>query len=121
MQRTSLNYPNIPLYGWVPTATLQGEVLHWFDTDYRPKRIKNRSFFYTIAADNEHARKYQEGDEKGLKKTLIDSSGELVVAGSVELYGTRSVMVFSWEDMIGVVIESEMLYKTLKSIFKIHC
>lgn len=120
MQRVTLHHPNTPLYGWVPTTTLKGELVEWFDKEYRPKRIKNRMFFYTIAEDCEAARQYQSGDEKGLKKTIIDPSGELVVAGSVQLFGTRSVSVFSWEDMVGVIIESEMLYTTFKSIFKIH-
>jgi sugar-specific transcriptional regulator TrmB len=120
MQRATLYHPNTPLYGWVPTATLQGDISKWFDDEHRPKRIKNRMFFYTIAADNEYARRYQAFDEKGLKKTLIDTSGELVVGGSTQLFGTRSVMVYSWEDMVGVIVESEMLYNTFKSIFKIH-
>jgi sugar-specific transcriptional regulator TrmB len=120
LYRATLPYSNTPLYGWVPTSSLSGEILDWFDTDYRPKRIKNKMFFYTIAADSDYARKYESFDQKGLKKTLIDTSGELVVDGSILLFGKRSVAVYSWNDMVGVTIESETLYKSLKSIFKIH-
>jgi sugar-specific transcriptional regulator TrmB len=120
LYRATLPYSETPLYGWVPTSSLSGEILDWFDTEYRPKRIKKKMFFYTIAADSDYAREYQSFDEKGLKKTLIDTSGELVVDGSVLLYGQRSVAVYSWNDMVGVTIESETLYKSLKSIFKIH-
>lgn len=120
LYRKTLSYPNIPMYSWVPTITLHGDALKWYDDDYRPKRIGNKIFFYAIAADSEYARKYQTGDEKGFKKTIIDSSGDFEVEGSILLFGDRSVAVYSWEDMIGVVIESEKMYKTLKGVFRAH-
>lgn len=120
LYRGTLKHSNTPMFGWVPTISLHGEILEWFDTDYRPKRVQSKIFFYTIADGSEYSKQYQARDREGFKKTIIDSSGDFEVGGSILLFGSRSVAVFSWEDMIGVVIESEKMYKTLKGVFRVH-
>ena len=120
MYKKSLTSPGTPMFGWVPVSTLHGEIRTWYDEYYRPKRIALKKFWYNIAPDSDDARAYQAGDTVGFKKTLIDSSGDLIGEGSVLLYGTQSVAIFSWEDMVAVTIESKTLHSTLLSLFKIH-
>ncbi|OGF20384.1 hypothetical protein A2Y83_03475 [Candidatus Falkowbacteria bacterium RBG_13_39_14] len=43
-----------------------------------------------------------------------------VIKASVNLYGKNQISIVAFEEKIGLIIESEKIYITLKSVFEIN-
>lgn len=115
----TLNYPDQELLGWV-----SGEALSSFDSDYLylnylPKRMEKKIWVRAIAADTPHMRVYRNEDKTSLRQTRLVSGKDFPFDVEINLYGKRNVAIMSFEEGFGMIIESEKLWKALKSMFEI--
>lgn len=117
--KETLAFPSTAIYSWISESAFKTEG-KWFDDYYRPQRKKKRIYTQAIVPNTEMTREYHAQDADGFHKTRIESSDKLVVESDILLFGGRYVALLSWEEMIGMVIESKKIHDTLQSIFEIH-
>ncbi len=101
------------------------DVLEYFDVDwlwdyYVVKRVKSKIWQRTIAPDVEYAKELGGLDTKHLREMRFCSKEQFPMYVDVTLYGGRFVGIMSFKDGLGLIIESEGIYKTLKSIFEMN-
>ena len=115
----TLNYADQELLGWV-----SGEALSSFDSNflyqnYLPKRIEKKIWVRAIATDTPQMRTYKNEDVKSLRQTRLVSSKDFPFDVEINLYGKRKIAIMSFEEQFGMIIESEKLWKSMKSMFEI--
>ena len=111
--------------GYDKPAVLTEDVLEYFDVDwlwnyYVVKRVENKIWQRTIAPDVEYAKELGGLDKKHLRDMRLCSKEQFPMYVDVTLYGGRFVGIMSFKDGLGLIIESEGIYKTLKSIFEMN-
>ncbi len=119
LYKETLAFPNTSIRSWIsnPAFTTEGK---WFDEVYRPERMKRKIYTQAILPDTEAARAYHENDVEGFHKTRLEIPGKLTVESDILIFGSSAVALLSWEEMVGMLIESKKIHDTLQSIFEIH-
>jgi hypothetical protein len=116
--KDTLLYPNQELVGWVSSRAI-----HAFDSDflynqYLPKRLEKKIWVRALAPDTPEMLKYKQEDNGSLRQTRLVSEKEFPFDVEINLYGKRNIAIMSFEEQFGMVIESEKLWRTLKSFFE---
>lgn len=119
--KDTLNYPNQELLAWAPEEAVTNFDEAFFDDYYLPQRIKKNIWVRGISNDKPRIKKYIALNEKQLRKTKItpkESFFDLEV--EINLYAKNKIAIMSFEEKIGLIIESQKIYNTLKSIFEMN-
>lgn len=116
----TLNYPGQEILMW-GTA----DVFKYFDEEYMwnyylNKRIENKIWLRGIGQNLEIVRNIKSKDKEQLRETRLCNSDELFFEVEINLYGKKKIGIMSFKEQIGLIIESEKIYNTLKSIFEIN-
>ena len=118
--KDTLNYTDQELLAWVSE-----EAIHSFDNDqkflnyYLEKRKDKKIWVRAIAPDDEAMQNYKGLDEKSLRKTKLVSKEEFPFEVEINLYGKNKIGIMSFGEKIGLIIESEKVFKTLQSTFEL--
>jgi len=118
--KDTLHYGDQELLAWVAE-----EALEKFDTDfmehvYLPKRIEKKIWVRAIAPDFEQMKALQEVDTKELRRTRLTDSKEFDLDVEINLYGNNRIAIMSFDEKFAMIIESQKIFKTLKSIFEMN-
>jgi sugar-specific transcriptional regulator TrmB len=118
--KDTLKYPRQEILMWGAP-----EMFEYFDMDfmwnyYQPKRIEKRIWMRAIGPDDKIVNAIKENDEKSLRKTKLAPTDQFPLEVEINLYGKRFIGIMSFKEKIGLIIESEKIYKTLKSIFEMN-
>ena len=117
----TLNYPDQELLAWVSEEAVRAFDAKFLNEYYLPKRVKNRIWVRAIAPNKPYFQKnYVALDEKSLRKTKLAPIEDLCFAVEINLYGKNKVGIMSFREQIGLIIESQKIHKTLKSIFEMN-
>ena len=73
-----------------------------------------------IGQDLEVVRKIKSDDSKSLRQTRLHNFKELTFDVEINLYGKRKIGIMAFKEQVGLMIESEKIYNTLKSIFELN-
>ena len=97
----------------------------YFDDDfmwkyYVPKRIEKKIWLRAIGENLEVVHQIQSQDAKQLRQTRFHNFKEFPFDVEINLYGKRKIGIMSFKEQIGLIIESEKIYNTLKSIFELN-
>lgn len=96
--------------------------IHDFLKEYVPyylqRRIRGGIQQRAIAEDSEAAREHQRNDKSELRKTLLVDKAKFPFKNEVNIFGNK-MMIASYRDLIGVIIESEEIVRTQRSIFEL--
>ena len=116
----TLNYPNQEILMWGST-----DVFKYFDEDfmwnyYLQKRIEKKIWMRAIGQDLEVVRKIKSDDSKSLRQTRLHNFKEFPFDVEINLYGKRKIGIMAFKEQIGLIVESEKIYNTLKSIFELN-
>lgn len=115
--KDTLRYPGKELVGWGSSKVIENFDADFVNDYYIPARLKNKISVRAIANKSEVWSSLKLVDEKSLRRTrLTDQRFPFDV--EIDLYGSRSVAVFAFDEKIALIIESEKIYSTLKSIFE---
>ncbi len=90
---------------------------NYFSTYYE-RRVKKNIFVRTFVADTPLARVRKANDEKEFRETFLVPQDRFSLPTDIEIYG-KKVMLASWREKLGVIIESEEIATTLRSVFKL--
>lgn len=115
--RDTLNYPSQPMLAWVSE-----EAFNVLDEDfikyYIPERAGKKIWVKVLAPDTPETRKYKEDDIKHFKETRLINNDNFLIKVEINLYGKNKIGIMSFKEKIGLIIESEKIFITLKSIFE---
>jgi len=118
--KDTLRYPDQELLGWGSEKAIENFDAKFLNEYYVPARIKNKIFVRAIALDNIVWQRYKASDEKSLRRIKLVPEEKFPFWVEINLYGKRNIAVFSFEENIAIIIESEKIYLTLKSIFELN-
>ncbi len=116
----TLNYPGEELLAWVTGEAVKSFDQSFLNEYYLPQRIKKKIWVRAIAVDDEVMRQYKESDQKFLRKTKLIPSKEFPFVVEINLYGGNKIAIMSFKEKISLIIESQKIYTTLKSIFELQ-
>ncbi|MBU6231833.1 hypothetical protein KGP36_04145 [Patescibacteria group bacterium] len=115
----TLNYPNRPLWAWV-SDEIFGVLDDTFLAHYLSSRVKKKIWAYVIAPETQAMRRYKSDDNRFLRRTILEDPAVLKVQVEIDLYGPNKIGIMAFKEKIGLIIESQKIFMTLKSIFDIH-
>lgn len=116
----TLNYPDQELLAWVSEKYIESFDEKFLYEYYVPERVKRKIWVRALAPDDPRIGRFKEEDEKSLRRTRLIPSEKFPFSVEVNLYGKNKIGVVSFEEKFGLIIESEKIYSTLKSIFEIN-
>ena len=94
------------------------DVLPKYFSDYYARRAKKNIFVRTFVADTPIAHIRRANDLKEFRETLLVPQADFPVPTDIEIYDNK-VMIASWHEKLGIIIESQEIATTLKSVFKL--
>jgi sugar-specific transcriptional regulator TrmB len=116
----TLQYPDQELLTWVPKESVDVFDIEYLTNYYVPKRLENKIWVRALAPNDPDMSWFKEADEKSLRKTRLVSQEHFPFSVEINLYGKSKIGIVAFEEKIGLIIESEKIYNTLKSIFEIN-
>jgi len=114
----TLNYPEKPLWAWV-TSEIWQVIDDNFIQSYLNNRVKKGIWAYVIAPKNNVIENYKKLDNKYLRQTRLETSPDYSIEVEIDLYGGNKIGIMAFKEKIGLIIESQKIYNTLKSIFDV--
>lgn len=118
--KDTLCYPNQELLAWVTDEALDKFDSSFLNDHYLPRRVEKKIWVRAIAPDVEAMRGYKEVDDKSLRKTRLSDSSVFPVRVEINLYGKNKIGIMSFGEHFGMIIESQKIFDTLKSIFEMN-
>ena len=94
------------------------ETLPKYFSTYYKRRAKKKIFVHTFVADTPLAHVRQSRDKEEYRETYLVDKNKFPVPTDIEIYDNK-VMIASWREKLGIIIESEEIATTLKSVFKL--
>lgn len=119
--KDTLNYPDQELLAWLSNETTAGSFdRKFFDDYYVPRRVSKKIWVRAIAQNTPILQQYKSIDEKSLRKTKLISSALFPIEVEINLYGKNKIAIMSFSEKIGLIVESQKIFTTLKSIFEMN-
>jgi len=113
----TLNYSDQEIKIWIPENTISSYDNYWKDY-YIPKRLEKKIIVKAIAPLTAVTKKFKSEDKKQLRITKISKTN--FIEAELMLYGTNKISIVSFDEMMGLLIESKKLFNTLKGLFEVH-
>jgi hypothetical protein len=118
--RDTLNFPDQETLAWASQEAVKYFDPEWLRNVYLPKRVESKIWQRTIAPDNPEIRSFTEKDREHLRQTRFIPKEQIPFEVEINLYGKQNIAIMSFEEKIGLIIESKKIYNTLKSIFEMN-
>lgn len=118
--KDTLAYPDQELLEWVPEEIFGSFDIDFLNTFYVPKRLEKKIWVRSIAPNLPEMQEFQSSDSQSLRKTVLIDQHAFPFDVEINLYGKRNVGIMSFHEEFGLIIESERLFRTLKSIFELE-
>jgi len=98
------------------------ESIHDYLKEYVPEYLKRRVrkgiTQRAIAEDSEDAREHQKNDQAELRETRLVDREKFPFKNEVNIFGNK-IMIASYRDLMGVIIESKNIADTQRAIFEL--
>lgn len=117
--RDTLQYPDQEMLAWVSQdafSILDEEFIRY----YIPKRIEKKIWVRVIAPDTPEIKDYKNRETSELRKTKLINSEKYPIEVEIDLYGKNKIGVMAFKEKVGLIMESQKMYNTLKSIFEMY-
>ena len=105
------------IYSTSTYEEMHGALPKYFSTYYK-RRAKKKIFVHTFVADTPLARERRAKDKAEYRDTSLVPQDEFPVPTDIEIYNNK-VMIASWREKLGIIIESKEIATTLRSVFKL--
>lgn len=114
-----LKYPNSEVLEWYSESYVHDFSEEFFSGYYTPRRVNNKIWVRAILPNNEIIRKLVVRNEKELRQTKLLDPEKYKIKIEINIYGGNKVSVIAFKEEIGLVIESKIIYESLKNIFEL--
>lgn len=115
--KDTLRFPDQKLQAWMTEEMIHQFDQKFLDEYYTPKRLEKKIWAEVIAPNLPDVRKYKGIDVASLRITRLVDPKEFPFEVEISLYGHGNIGIMSFADELGLIIESESISRTLKSIF----
>lgn len=108
------------------------EMLSWYSSGYKeffdesfffdyfiPQRKKNKIWLRAIYPEDEAMRKLASNNEEHLRQSRFVRNDKFNIECELCLYENNKIGIISYKDQMGVIIASQSIFNTLKSIFEV--
>lgn len=113
-----LRYPDSEILGMFSESYL-GHLDDEFVKNYfYPQRVEKKIWVRAILPENDQTREIIKGDEKILRKSKLISNEKFKIKTDIDIYGKNKISLVSFEEQLGIIIESEKIFESLKGIFE---
>jgi hypothetical protein len=113
-----LNYPDQEALMMYSESSILDFEDKFFSDYYVPERVKRKISVRAIIPDNEVMRENVATNEKSLRKSKLISPELFKIQIEVTIYGKNKVNIVSFKEKFGLIIESEVIHNSFKSIFE---
>lgn len=115
-----LRYPNSEVLGWVSEDYVKYFKEDFFINHFIPKRVEKKISARTIAPENQIIREIVGKTEViSIRRTKFIASDKFNLSIEMHIYGKNKVGLLSCSEEIGLIIRSQKIHDSLKSIFEI--
>jgi HTH-type transcriptional regulator, sugar sensing transcriptional regulator len=119
--KDTLNYSDQELLAWLSNETAADSFdRKFFDNYYVPRRVSKKIWVRAIAQSTPILQQYKSMDEKSLRRTKLISTDNFSIEVEINLYGKNKIAIMSFSEKIGLIIESQKIFTTLKSVFEMN-
>jgi sugar-specific transcriptional regulator TrmB len=115
-----LKHPKQEIVAWASNLAFCDYDANYWDDYFMVKRKENKIWQRMIISKSKISSQFKSQDDKNLRETRIDENENNKVEVIMALYGKRKTAIFSTDEMMGLIIESETIHNTLKTFFEIH-
>ncbi|MCX6744848.1 MAG: hypothetical protein NTX82_04965 [Candidatus Parcubacteria bacterium] len=107
------------IFGFVAvTEGLQSKIGNYL-TNYVKQRSEKKIMAKAIASDSPMAREFQKRDQQEYRQTKLISEDDYPFSIEINIYGNKVAFIsYKENELMGVIIESMEIAKTMKSIHK---
>jgi sugar-specific transcriptional regulator TrmB len=112
-----LEYPNSKARVWYSEDYVGTIGREFFDDYYIPERIKKKIWTLAIHPDDPATRETNKNNPKELRNSKYIQNKNFELPVEILIYGKRKVSIISLYEEISLIIESEGIHNSLKSIF----
>lgn len=96
------------------------ELLTWLSQNYVQERKKKKIFAKVISPKTKLSEKYCQKDKENYRKTLLIPQKKFPISTEVNIFGSYVALIsFKKEELLGVLIESKEIAKTMRVFFDI--
>lgn len=100
------------------TASAIHDYLKEFVPYYLNERVKKGIIQRAIVEDSPEAREHKNNDVKELRQTILIQKNKFPFKNEINIFGNK-MMIASYKDMMGVIVESKEIVDTQRSIFEL--
>lgn len=115
----TLNYPDQEMLSFYSDTYATHFEEQFFEDFYFTERKKKKIWVRAILPDQEIIQKLIVNDVAHLRKTKIVPKGNYGISIEINMYGKRKIGIISFEEQFALIVESEKIYASLKSIFEL--
>ena len=117
--RDSLKYPDSEMLTWYAQNFSTHFEEKFFLEEYIPKRLKKKIWVRAILPDSQIIREWIKNDQSHLRKSKLISAEKYPISIELNMYGKNKVGIVSYEEQISIIIESQKIHASLKSMFEL--
>lgn len=114
----ALNYPGQEVLMWYSESYIKDFEAAFFSDYYVPARRAKKISARAILPDNAEMRELSRGNEKALRRSRFFSPDVFHISIEIMIYGNNKVGIMSFGEKFGLIIESQKIHESLKSIFE---
>ncbi|MFA6171224.1 MAG: helix-turn-helix domain-containing protein [Patescibacteria group bacterium] len=117
--RDTLNYPKSETMAWASPEVATKFDFEWLKS-YIAKRVEKKIWQRALFPDLPALRGLKDDDQKQFRKTLMIPPQDFPFDVEINLYAKSKIGFMSFEEQIGLIVESPKIYNTLKSVFEMN-
>ncbi|HCP09027.1 MAG TPA: hypothetical protein DIT25_04505 [Candidatus Moranbacteria bacterium] len=115
-----LKYPNSEVVGWISEDYVVYFTEDFFINYFIPTRVKKKISVRSISPDTHLMRNIVEKTApSSIRKVKFIKSEKFNVSIEMNIYGKNKISLLSCEEEIGLIIRSQKIHDSLKSIFEV--
>lgn len=112
--------------------TPNSEMLAWYSNDYReffdekfffeyfiPERKRKKIWLRSIYPEDQSMRNLASNNAEQLRQTRFVKNEKFKLESEICLYSKNKIGIIAYQDKLGIIISSQNIYNTLKSIFEV--
>lgn len=107
--------------GWISLSEIAKNkaIGDFLKQSYVRRRAEKKIFASTIAPDSPASKEFQKRDDKEYRQTKLISKKDYPFTIEINIYGNKvALMSFKSNELMGVIIESKEIAKTMRTIHK---
>lgn len=118
--RDVLRHPRQKIQAWAPENIIYDLDKSFFDDFYTPRLLKQNMFIELIAPNLPIFKNHKDSHTIPTRTIKLVDPEDFPFSVEVCLYGINKLGIMSYKDQMGLIIESESISNTLRSIFALQ-